>query len=1116
MEKDSRPLSALDPFRIAVPGSRSWAPGHCGRYSLLIVSMVLAFTLTLLGGCAKTDNASFVEQVAFSINTQRESADVFYAGSASIFDLESRPHSKAYFSLTNFSAKNDEDDPTIVHYSCKIPGVVTASFNAACDTCFVDLPRYSPWVKVEGDLRIVTDEQGNRQIDISKCDNAFAAFAAFRYPSADVFALNGVDVSLGYLAAGQSEVASVLEGLGALVYANITGVTVNEYVENVVKPEHMSLHGHGDELAANQNNTGYPARDYREELGYLLHEVLGYLPTIAGVSGTIAAVLLLTKHGRLRLKATTHKNPDIRREAVSRLSTDKDHDIIARIALEDDSAYVRREAIDKLEYSEDREIIRRVAREDSVLINREKAVRKLRYPEDRDLLVDIVLHGDENAPVSDAFYKLSYPEDRDTYIQVIRTDESYPYMRRHALGLLASSPEDEDEHEALVYALEHDNSSHCRKVALEKLTYPLDRDVLRKSVRKDEDASIRLLALDMLSKAADQDVIGKAATDEDTAVRLRAVELLSERGAKSILIRVARSDKEGDIRGLALGKLSYDKGSAAVLRRAALDDDAPENRITAISKLSYPEERDTLRKIASSDENMDVRRAAMSRMPYVDSYDDFVNRAVACYTSSELSEEEITECEKAAIVLTLWPQRSTEELQRMLCRNIQRGLQEEGGSKAYLTLAGWSTAALGRMLALSFDPDDMKANYKALEPAIDRHNKLVERVQDLYRQYEELEGMPLTIANPRRRELSTKIKSIHGELSYGIGSFMLDNGNEPLSYLLHILNDNQSRIPRFVRQGVIMGLLDWLVANSSHPEAREALQALVRERADIITSDNELSFFEVRVPKDCIRNDYAEILEFVLHCSNPSIAFADTDELLDVAQREVPGVMDMLCACPLRLIDPANQENLGFYTFKPYIHAMWVQYRPPLNEGEVISRYHEIDDRTRPLSSGLNLRLFTDPYSVIPTMFHEHEHYAGDSNEASVFLKTQVFSIGFYKRHREAKVVGDAVFARLADLLGMPPASERCNALNELIERYYGTQIPQEEAEEQADDELARLNLAINISNARESWQPSVRFPLFTDDEDARNRDLIRDVLIRHATVAKSLTQEEYDAIIGQ
>ena len=150
---------------------------------------------------------------------------------------------------------------------------------------------------------------------------------------------------------------------------------------------------------------------------------------------------------------------------------------------------------------------------------------------------------------------------------------------------------------------------------------------------------------------------------------------------------------------------------------------------------------------------------------------------------------------------------------------------------------------------------------------------------------------------------------------------------------------------------------------------------------------------------------------------------------------------------------------------------------------------------------------------MIPTIFHEYQHFKGDRNEASVFLKTQLFSIAFYRKYKQANVRVDGVFAQLTSLLGMPPSVDKLGEFNGLIERYYGKQVGEDEAKLRGDAEIMRLNLAIDAANAAETWDPEKKLPRLDDTGDAENRDLIRDIVIRFATVPKSITEEEFRMI---
>jgi hypothetical protein len=281
----------------------------------------------------------------------------------------------------------------------------------------------------------------------------------------------------------------------------------------------------------------------------------------------------------------------------------------------------------------------------------------------------------------------------------------------------------------------------------------------------------------------------------------------------------------------------------------------------------------------------------------------------------------------------------------------------------------------------------------------------------------------------------------------------------------------------------------------------------------MISSDSQMSFFEVRAPMNCTAKEYAVILKEVLHCANPTLRYCDTEKLMAIAEREIPGIMDLLVHYPLRLIDPGNETTEGFYTFEPYRHAMWERYTPPKNVGQVHKRYHEVLDMTLPNSSGLNVRLFADPYAAVPVMFHEYNHYMEDPNEASVFLKTYAFSLTFYRKYPDANPGRDATFIYLNHLFGNTPDVEDADALNALILKYYGAPKSKEAAVAEADADLRMKNMSIAIDNDAEKWCPEVKMPLLNNDGDKENADLIREIRIRHAQAPRTVTPQTFERL---
>ena len=811
------------------------------------------------------------------------------------------------------------------------------------------------------------------------------------------------------------------------------------------------------------------------------------------------------KRGKARRDARTQSlAPMARRDAIARLDPNngKDWDILAGIAKDTkDSSFAREAALEKLPYPKARLLYRTLAQdgfspaillldaqqdsdlllslaksgnktvlekrlgeldqsrlveeilhsEDASLSAQEALMEQLEYPAAKELLRQIALGGDSVSVFAKALEKLPYPQERET---LIRIAEQHPDM-------------------------------FCRSLALNKLPYPQERETLIRSAAQDPEALCRRTALEKLPYPQERRVFtDMALTEQDDSVLWLIARTLPFPEEQETYVKAVESACPFDV--YAVGQLSCLRYPAAAVKRALIRTETHESGM--------------LYSLSGSDPVGDRR---------------FDDEATAL---------------KGAIALAQAPEYS-EDILRFLCENIHRGIRPGEGKERVpseemnrrVTLAGWSAAALGRVLALRMQPDEIPSNLEAIRPAIDEYNTLaevyagdyqaeVERYNGQVREYNK-SSIRLAVMRPVF-DPDGSLRAKERLLNRGIGGFMLDNGDLPLAVLVQILRDSQSRIPRFVRQGAIMGLLDWLIAHRDHPEAAKLLETVVSVRSEMIRSDSALTFFEVRPPADFSGEDYAVLLADVLHCANPSLKYGDTAELLRIAQQEVPGCMDMLRVCPMRLIDPVNRQTLGFYQFRPYVHAMWTRYEPPLNEGKVLERYHEVDDRTLPLSSGLHLSLFRDPYAVIPTIFHEYQHFTGDRNEASVFLRTQLFSIRFYQKYRDANAKADGVFAQMTAMLGLPPEAEKREALNDIIRRCYGEQLSRKAAEQLADRELDGINERVRRINAEQTWDPSKVFPLLDGDGDTASRDLIRDIVVRFATVPKSVTEKEFRAIV--
>ena len=427
------------------------------------------------------------------------------------------------------------------------------------------------------------------------------------------------------------------------------------------------------------------------------------------------------------------------------------------------------------------------------------------------------------------------------------------------------------------------------------------------------------------------------------------------------------------------------------------------------------------------------------------------------------------------------------------------------------TSMGWSLAALGRLITQNCTPEKFEASIEEYEKVV------IPKYEADISKYESTRKtlLKIQVDKGQRKELGFdylywSFQSLSETLEKGILTYANDAGVLPFAFFMQIINDNQGRFDRFIRQGAIMGMIDFFMKYRNNAIIKPYFENLIAARRDMISSDNQMSFFEVRAPKQCTAKQYAAILREILHCANPTIQYCDTEKLMMIAEKEIPGIMDLLINYPLRLIDPGNETLGGFYEFEPYRHAMWVRYTPPLHIGQVQKRYHEVLDMTLPNSSGLNIRLFTDPYAAIPVMFHEYNHYMEDPNEASVHIKTHAFSLKFYRKYKDANPAKDDKFIYLNKLLGKKIDPKKFDVLNRLILNLYGSPKSKTEAEALAEANLNAKNVYIKNNNIEQTWCPEIKMPLLNDAEDQENANLIRKIVIRYAQVPRTVTKEEF------
>ncbi|MDR1800797.1 MAG: hypothetical protein LBQ95_03015 [Lachnospiraceae bacterium] len=553
------------------------------------------------------------------------------------------------------------------------------------------------------------------------------------------------------------------------------------------------------------------------------------------------------------------------------------------------------------------------------------------------------------------------------------------------------------------------------------------------------------------------------------------------------------------------------------------------------------------------------------------------------------------------------------------------------------TQAGWALAALGKAISLKATPSSFKRAIGDFERCAKDFNSLVEKFKKLEKQIEEarnkrkkLSGSKADLKEDKRlnkqiEKMSKEHDKIEEALKDGLLYYLIKRKITPFGYLMHILNDSQWQFDRFMKQGAIMGLLDFLMKYRNDSTIKKYFDQLIAVRASLINNDAHMSFFEVRVdygdfadkisttenlekwralaettlaekagsplldveisvsysgisykktlftlegfeellskfqdllkyhtydrktdgtlaeiledridmltseikesrnttslkkPSEGLISEYSYVLSEVLRCANPTLKYTDITELLKTAIKKIPSVMELLLTYPLRLIDPGKEDEQGFFEFTPYRHSGWIQYTPPLYTGQVIRRFHEVLDQTIPNSSGLNVRLFTDKYLPIPTMFHEFCHYKGDRNEASVWLRTQMFSLELYKKAGKDSSNSDWIYKHLVGMLGEEPDVAKLKEFNALIKQIYGDVMSKDKAKQTATQRIATLNQRIAIGNKMERWCPQIKMPLLSEEpgQDAENMRKIVEILVRYHTAPRSITKDNFTKIVA-
>lgn len=1108
---------------------------------IAVALLAILFLCTFPAACAhgeEPDNAKFVADVlrmpGLWENAKlpedlyvRDPQQVLAGTDEQMAKLASKPIYDPLFYLTDISTVADPSDPTLVTYSCKIPGAMGIAFNMFDNSFHIQNDTLSPRMEMSGTLKVVTDETGQRRVDISGANNPISLYINLRYADENTITLirtliypdqtsNDINVMLSFVAVNYMMALDRPDFMSSVMSPEINVLMLNPRTYLTAKQPRSSI-------------------VFETKISSNAWRVMGLkciplVPQNAGIAqffvygalfaGTIFAISKLNAHIKKRKQEKERKVKEALRaaETAQRVQNGchtldafmkEDKPVWSTVPIKLDDA----DALYALYHSDEASYHKLISAAKDISYNAKDEKRDANL-ESYFITARDILKADEKTT------------------NRIRADEVIASLEKLLVGF--------------------DNQLHAAGINQDATVMELESALY--SMRKQSPVAHKYL-MDAANKACEEATdmeslniqvppadVGRLDTvkrlvnaSDNVEVRVQTEQKAEElRQAKEELTQAVASAEERYLAVLGAEKdrtESYNRYTEGI-KTADLTTKTAQSLLDEISKA-----RKHL--VTSETKLMDARINVENQIRNVNKkikdYDNPISKSMEAYQATLLStpamHANLPACEESTdspdILETLILQAYEPAAVLLSDEELGRLLQNKKSD-----IAGWAACAIGRRACRQMTAAKVEKNRKQLEEVFDEYQREMKpvieagkKVTEALKNYRSIRVTHLE-SESKAAEILENAHNRYLELlnavEQSIAVRLANKGYSCFMYLFHMLADSSRDLDRFVKQGVIMGVLEFLSLHQNEATFKPLFDTILNVRKGLISDDQQMSFFQVRVPSNCTPKLYAVLLKDTLKVANPSLPYCDTDKLIDIILEEVPDAMQLFRDYPLRLIDPVNEQTQGFYEFKPYILAGWVQYQPPLNVGQVIRRFHEVQDRTLPLSTGINLRLFTDCYSVIPTIFHEYTHYSGDRNEASVFLKTQMFSIAFYRRHKESKPAQDNVFTTLMNLLGRNPSSEKLDALNGLIEKYYGKMIPKAEAEVLANSTLAQINFSVTLSNRAEKWCPDVRMPLLLtgkDDKskegDRENGQLLHDVIVRYWQTPKSITKDEFDAIVS-
>ncbi|OWY25788.1 hypothetical protein C7N43_31680 [Sphingobacteriales bacterium UPWRP_1] len=379
----------------------------------------------------------------------------------------------------------------------------------------------------------------------------------------------------------------------------------------------------------------------------------------------------------------------------------------------------------------------------------------------------------------------------------------------------------------------------------------------------------------------------------------------------------------------------------------------------------------------------------------------------------------------------------------------------------------------------------------------------------------------------RFEQLEEKIKELSLELSAG-------------NLLLRVVA-NEVNNPAYIRQHALAGLQTLLGSSSLDSASKDHISSTIAKSAERMSQSERDHFYEVRLYSGSSIGELCYFIRLALNGVNSDLQPATSPNLADALlkfESEFNDLISFLERYPLQItaISPTHTTILGYYLETGYNPMWWTRYIPNSAHsafagahghhlGEVKARYIEISNLTEPNAMGIANICFTHPLLLLPTIFHEYQHYKGEKREVAVWVMEHLFTRHIIAKYApENKVDRKKYWADvlqaffnvstrqisaknpillyavlgLAGQLLLLSDSDLFDRITEVVGLFYKPPVPKGSPiiRLKLDEAINKINVLSMICNSSKeviSWYPNIPFPKLNQQQEKELGQIIED-----------------------